>query len=674
MAGTIPTSVLSEALVEAIAGRRVKAAVFTTFTFDPGFFEEEVLPLLFDFSFSHVPKLRLIQLENELRSIDHLAVYYDRRALETSGGSASLDFRRIPIERKGYFHPKIALILVENKSEEELWESLLVGVFSANLTRSGWWENVECAQFEEVHAGEQCRFHSDLLDFFGWIRKDEGTDHDHQALEQVRRFVVYRTSDLPYRTINKMLHPRLFYGQQTLPEFLSHELKLPSETYNLEVISPFFDGTEEAGTLVELIEALGPKETRIFLPREDDGTALCSGAYFDAVSELPSAGWSTLPRSVLQRSESGAENEANRFVHAKVYRLWSKSEGKEFLVAGSANLTRAAHGRAASGNLETAFITETDPSSISFRFWLDLLDKETISEFEQTANQEEPEEVWVPPVTVLYDWQTETARYFWESDPPEFFELSSAGVKLGQISPVSQDCWTELSSDIGARLAHALKSTSFVEVIVGGHPAATVLVREEGMAKKPSLLLSLTPEEILRFWSLLSPEQKQRFLEEKAVRFLAEQGLVTVPTDIDDRPDSMFDRFAGIFHAFASLEKRVEEALDQGVEREAVYRLFGNKYDSLPNLIDKVLADDEGDLVNRYLTLLTARQLLRRLDAKNPDFFKKHNRSAQELGEQLKGTERLKAQLALGDASEHEEFLDWYEKNFLWHAETKVAE
>lgn len=675
MAGSVPTNVLSEALEKAISGRRVKAAVFTTFNLEPGFFEEEILPLLFDFTFSHVPKIRLIQLENELRSIDHVAVYYDRRALVTGGGSASLDFRRIPIERRGFFHPKVSLILLDNDDDEgESWDSLLVGVFSANLTRSGWWENVECAHFQEIHQNEQCRFRRDLMEFFGWIREHEETGDDHRALEQIRKFVVHRTYDLPYRTSNTVLYPRLFLGQKSLPEFLQNELKLKWDTYNLEVISPFFDDTKEAGTLAELIDALGPKRTRVFLPREDDGRALCSEVYFDAVSEMPSTDWATLPKSIVQRSQSGSENEADRFVHAKVYRLWSKTEGKEFLISGSVNLTRAAHSRTAAGNLEAAWVTESDPTTVRPRFWLDLLDEDSIGEFELRANEDEPEEAWAPPVTILYDWQTGKGSYFWESNPPEFLELSSAGARLGRVSPVTEKEWIVLPPKVSNELGRVLESTSFVEIVTEGHPPAMVLVREKGMAKKPSLLLSLTPEEILRYWALLTPEQRQGFVERMIGKLLAAEGITASLTAVEERPDSMFDRFAGIFHAFASLEVRVEEAFDQDVEREAIYRLFGKKYDSLPNLIDKVMADDEGDVVNRYLTLLTARQLLRQLRSKHPDFFKKFKTSTQELEKQLEGSEKLKNQLTLGDDSEQTEFLEWYERNFLWHAAEKVVE
>ena len=39
-ASRVPGAVLSDALVEAIAGRRVRSVVFTTFSFDPAFFEQ----------------------------------------------------------------------------------------------------------------------------------------------------------------------------------------------------------------------------------------------------------------------------------------------------------------------------------------------------------------------------------------------------------------------------------------------------------------------------------------------------------------------------------------------------------------------------------------------------------------------------------------------------------
>ena len=59
----IPQEVLSQQLGDKLGGRRVRSAVFTTYTFDPGFFEAHILPVLFDKPFHQVEKVRLIQPE-----------------------------------------------------------------------------------------------------------------------------------------------------------------------------------------------------------------------------------------------------------------------------------------------------------------------------------------------------------------------------------------------------------------------------------------------------------------------------------------------------------------------------------------------------------------------------------------------------------------------------------
>ena len=55
------------------------------------------------------------------------------------------------------------------------------------------------------------------------------------------------------------------------------ELRLSRGDWNLEIISPYFDGGH-AGTLERLIETLEPKETRVYLPRDRDGSADVSSA------------------------------------------------------------------------------------------------------------------------------------------------------------------------------------------------------------------------------------------------------------------------------------------------------------------------------------------------------------------------------------------------------------
>jgi hypothetical protein len=669
MSGAIPTAILSDELHKAIKGRQVSAAVFTTFAFEPGFFEEEILPILFEQSFSHVPKIRLAQMEETLRSINEIAVYYDRRALVTGGASASLDVRRIPMSRRtGFFHPKVILLLVKAR-DESAPDALIVAVMSANLTRAGWWENVECAYIHEAVAGSRCSCRADLLDFMRWIRRDAGTGESHAALEAIRSFAHYRLEDETNRSAQGVLRTRLFTGAQSVASFLADSLRLRRDTYNLEVLSPYFDDGDHANPLIELIEAISPKETRVFLPQADDRAALCRRQYFEAVAGLPGVTWGRLPRNVMQRGKSGDETSLDRFVHAKVYRIWSRSEGREYIFVGSINLTSAAHSKASAGNLEAAVLLQVDAARAP-GFWLEAIEQMPTSF--RVEEKEEAEQKELPPVSLRFWWDEKRAGYFWErqaGDSPSRATLSSAGVAIHRIEPIVFAEWTALPDEVADKLAVILHGTSFIEISVDGGEAGTLLVSEEGMAHKPSLLFFLSAEEILRYWSLLSPEQREAFLSDKAYALLVKEGLSAPRHEMLNVRDSLFERFAGIFHAFARLDEHVSNAIEDGRSADAVYRLFGQKYDSLPSLIARVLDEDEkaegADLVNRYVTLLTAKQFLGQLKRRYPDFFAEHQKQEARLRQTLKQGDRLRQQFDFAGHEEMDQFFHWFERNVL---------
>src|SRR6266446_3980867 len=137
----IPRAILSEHFQERMKGRRVRSAVFLTFQFDPGFFEQEVLPVLIDASLSHAAVIRLVHLEDVLRTLPgQIAVYYDANGLVSGdAGSAKLDIRRIPVQhRTGIFHPKNVFLLAEAEATDNGGnrpQTLIVASLSANLTR-----------------------------------------------------------------------------------------------------------------------------------------------------------------------------------------------------------------------------------------------------------------------------------------------------------------------------------------------------------------------------------------------------------------------------------------------------------------------------------------------------------------------------------------------------------
>ncbi|GAG39441.1 unnamed protein product, partial [marine sediment metagenome] len=184
------------------------------------------------------------------------------------------------------------------------------------------------------------------------------------------------------------------------------------------------------------------------------------------------------------------------------------------------------------------------------------------------------------------------------------------------------------------------------------------------MSHRPSLLISLTPEEILMYWSLLSPAQQEYFIMEKLASEATLQGITAGNSHRYMMNDTVFDRFAGVYHAFEQLVTHVNDAIASGRENEAESRLFGAKYDSLPLLLKKTISREDGDDIMNYITFLCARQAKDRVSKAHPEFMKEHKKDARTLSQLLKQLTAVRARLS-SQIEDGVEFLDWYDKMFL---------
>ena len=673
--------VLTEKVAEAIDGRRVRSAVFTTFSFDPGFFELNILPALFDQPFSQPDKVRRLQLEDALRTVDHLAVYYDRRALAQDGEPAQLDYRRLDVSRRtGYFHPKVILLLVDEHHEavgkatddgsdaEPVRQALVVGILSANLTRAGWWENVECAHIEEIKDRDindgRCSFRPDLLSLIRRFRQSAADADDQSALDEINAFLLRRTQRDSFGK-NKSggtYHTRIFGGQsqKTLSDWL-RQLYLDRQDLNLEVISPYFDAQDE-GPLRDLADALRPREIRVYLPTELDGASRVTQATYEAIAALDETQWARLPGEVVKRGrEDTSERLAPRRVHAKVYRVWKRG-GPDLLLVGSPNLTRAGHSHGTAGNLEAAFFVDISDAGYYRRWWLEPLNRDADRFASTTSTEAEGFDVVGLDLSFQFDWGTKRLSYrLNESTADGFKVLTTAGQSLATVKEPRLGRWTVLGSAASSRLEELLLSTSFLLVEHRGQ-SWRVLVREENMGHRPSLMMQLTPEEILEYWSLLTPHQRAQFIEARILDQV--EGLPVAQVDRLHLRETLFDRFAGVYHAFGCLERAVDTALEDGRDNEADARLLGAKYDSLPNLLQKTLDRPDGDPILNYVTFLCATQLRKELSRRHPDFFRQRTQHVKHLDELLDHLPTLRNSIELDD-THADKFLQWYEEKFL---------
>jgi hypothetical protein len=668
----VPHEVLSEHFQKRMEGCRLVAAVFLTYQFDPGFFEQEVLPVFIDMPLSHVPTIRLLQLEDALRGVPGgIAVYYDANGLSTGdAGSARLDIRRIPIQhKKGIFHPKNAFVLIEDDEADEEGHrarSLVVASMSANLTRSGWWENVECCHVEVLQEGDRTRLKDDVATFLRKLRSSAPEETDHGAINHILEFLK-SVEQRPHKSAEGRVHTHFYSGLVPLADFLDELVGRDIRRAHLEVISPYFDDRAECGPLKELVERFQPREVRVFLPRSAAGEALVRQELFEAVAAMENVQWSHLPNAKFLR-RGAAEDAGERFVHAKVYRFFTKSPKREITFVGSANLTTAAHSRG--GNVESGFLVDIEPDHRP-DFWT-TPDGRKPTAFSTRTEDAEAAASGGTPLNVRYHWDRAEALVFWDAaaESPKL-RLRARDLDVGEIAVLPSRHWKILPADMAARIAQLLPETSLFEVLeVTGDPAL-LLVQEEGMSHKPSLLVHLSPAEILRYWSLLTPDQRAAFLEAHGPDLSpTDQGadLTAIYRRLQDH-DTIFDRFAGFFHGFGCLERAVLEALEDGREKEADYRLFGRKYDSLGSLLDRIQKDREKtDLVDRYLMVLCARQLLQVVRRAYSEYWKSRAADVAALEAHIADLDTIRAELIESQDPAFHKFLDWFDAWFLKRA------
>jgi hypothetical protein len=678
---SIPRAVLSEQFQERIGRRRLISAVFLTFRFDPGFFEQEILPVFLDIPVSHAAVLKLVQLEDALKRVPgSIAVYYDSNGLCPNTSSARLDIKRIPVRhRTGIFHPKNVFLLVEDIEPNELGErprALLVASLSANLTRSGWWENVEACHIEELREGDVTRLRPDLLDFLRTLKRQVAARalDGHAALDDVRKF-LHGTEQRTRRSGDGRLHTHFHAGSTSFVDFLKDAAGSSLSDMNLEVISPYFDSSAESQPLADLIDAFRPREVRVFLPRSDNGDAECEPALYEWVRRQPGVSWAHLPKDLLHRGKSDAARQ--RTVHAKVYRFFRPQPKRELLFIGSVNLTRAAHQRG--GNVETGFLVEVDPPRRP-DWWL-VPDERRPKSYAPRSEDEGTSSSGGTRLSIVFRWNSRTAEAYWD-DPQPSPALSVAtqhGTNLFELDALPPRTWTALPEDACRELHAALPSTSVLTVHGESAEPGLLLVQEEGMWYRPSLLLELSPADILRYWALLTPEQRSAFIEARAPQIaLSGEGaeLVTRQAALAVE-DTLFQRFAGIFHGFGCMERSVREGLEQGREREATHLLYGQKYDSLGNLLERLRKSaeaGEGDLIEQYVMLLCAQQLVQEVRRNHREFCRAHGQDDQRTTEQLEGLRFIRGRIVERDPAEMPAFLDWFDKWFLRRATSVQAE
>jgi len=274
-------------LCAAIGSENPQCAIFTTYTFSPGTFQQQYLTPLVACGCGDIVVLT--------DSFGYAQSLFAAAAVQGVG----TDYRLRQVSASGAFHGK--LVLVRTAS------AMLVGVGSGNLTTAGLLTNAEVGALYRVNATESLR----ELDLLMSRLRGMGEREHPTTFDRVR-------------PIELATNTRLL---TSLDESLIEQIDLPEEVQRVEIFSPFVDGQLQA---LETIRGLWPRAK----------VSLRIDPNFGALTDLLLANQSQGIEVLVPVETSEKDQDPRPAVHGKLICFIGKDTTT--IILGSANLSEPA--------------------------------------------------------------------------------------------------------------------------------------------------------------------------------------------------------------------------------------------------------------------------------------------------------------------------------------------
>ena len=700
-------AVISEKLTELLKNRKVKAAVFTTYTFEINFFESQVIPLLLNNNMAYSNdewvkrgQVRVALQKARTQTPLPLEVFYDGKLFRNqphTHKSPRMEYLCHGVDLgNSAFHAKVAFILVY----DEEWGSdcLLVGAGSNNLSYAGWWENVECQHWEEVwgsrwgiHRNSPPAFLEQLREDIKYLqgKRRRGLDEESGALGKISGFLNKECKE--QRRKEKRI---AYYGigsENHFKNFLKRSIKdLSYQNWNLEIISPFFAKDTKNREHRFFLDNLGVNKILMLLPKSQDGKALCEKKYYDRIKGEERIHWAEWKPDFEKKLGAKA-----RCLHAKVYHFYNKRQSWAFV--GSVNFTHKAMG----DNVEAGFFTKLEKAGSLLKPLKEGPAEFCVSEETAPGGDERGDEI--PQIYLAYDWtKKELCGQIGELEEDGFciinIHLPEGGdddyaIKGWKIS--NKECYYKDNTEA---LENLLKNGAWVKVSGKWQsencyfPEHLVLLQETGWIHKPLDLTYLSIQDILSLYADMNierdinPDGLTKAIEGAEIRKQDSED------DDDPKIQEFFCDYAQVFNAFGELKKRLrkekELAKEDGDSKQVEYYLTGNAPDSLPTLIQlaKILGpseikegkksnkyDNSQDPIISYLSLLCCKEIYEEMrgDDKSSERPFLAKEQLEIVQDQLKKVDKYidecKSKIVLeedGTSNRRERFLKWFEEQF----------
>lgn len=392
--------IVRDHLKEAIGNRKVLAALFHTFNFEPRFFENYVMPLFVpskNFRDEIIHNKILWRYCYKENLIPPIAVYCDYYAKDNTH-APSLGYNIHCIKTPSTtgsicnFHPKHIFILLEDEKENQ---SLLFVTGSGNLTANGWCDNFEGFSFHEIKKNKTFpnkTTTNSLQDYIAFVSKMAG-------LKNLLLSDLLIHSFLSYVNQNVIFFNNLQFSFQ---QFLIENIFSKDEIRTAEIITPFFS---KGTNLIEALQAHGIKKIRCLIPTLRNNEIQLEKEVF---TEFEKAGL------IWCYWADKKNNEEVRNQHSKIYRFYSTENC--YTIIGSVNFTKPGwekyKQRNNKANIETAVLYKESKSRVELLIKSEKLDYSKL-QFINKEDIENPSETFVfnrssPDIEFTIDWKSKT--------------------------------------------------------------------------------------------------------------------------------------------------------------------------------------------------------------------------------------------------------------------------
>ena len=392
---------------------KVDDFIFTTYNYEPDFFDEHIVSYLMGFD-RKINTIGELQEADEWVRKNHISVYYDRNAM--SPGTSCLTVPVFPqnIKTGGVFHPKVIIIYGIQKGKRNPCAHLIVS--SCNLTVSGYGRNKEAFACVEINSSQLAK---NVCEFIN-ILNVNGEKDRHSDLLSFLSNIKTKNDDVDFLWTSS--------GKGTkLIDYLENQ-----DSGNLTIVSPYFD---ETGPEKLLDKLQNKKKTTIIPALDGENYNLHQKDYKELISKKISF------QELINEDDS-------RFIHAKILQLGNK------LVVGSYNFTSAAlEGK----NVEAALVFNNS-SNLKLNC-KKISESKFLPDEMKVSNCDEAVMVnKLPFVYVIVKWKESKIYIYAEDLEDNIYSLRLDGMYEDLVTDLKEEQSINISAEISN---HILKHKTF---------------------------------------------------------------------------------------------------------------------------------------------------------------------------------------------------------------------